>query len=512
MSNSLMVDFMSDVSQTPRQDIDTKPAEPDQSFQDIFNVAREQDISPDEETSDNSVEPDKSKDDEHKTEKTEVAEPAPFPVYRPAEQQQAPTQTDKTDQPREDGKTEIVEKHETKLTPEIGNKASLDPAVAKALELILNRLGKLAESDPSAFKKLMEKLPNLSMRELTQALGITKAQVEALATIIDPDAKLSGKFGAEAIEKMSSKIMEIIAHHKQAEKVVGPHQNHLAPHAKANKNGGDKNAPGKITTRETSSDKPVDEKASLKKMIHKALDAGKPVNSTNQEPPPEATKSNPDHVQRKGTDKATVELVNIIKDMVKASEVPKEIKSVLPHVNELNSNANPTMKGPASGVEKPEARLNVREAFEKHLVEQVIKKVRFNVRTNGISNMTMQLDPPSLGKVNMRVIAHDNIIRAVFMVETQEARMAMENNIESLRTSMNAQGLRVDQIIVTTPDTHAQYKFFGSSKEFGSGDNQQNGSGNTNAQGNGDESDGTNELHEPGTRASVHDGALDIVA
>jgi len=72
--------------------------------------------------------------------------------------------------------------------------------------------------------------------------------------------------------------------------------------------------------------------------------------------------------------------------------------------------------------------------------------------------MTIKLDPPHLGKIDMRVVTHDNMVRAVMITDTREVKAIIENNLENLRSSLNATGLKVDEITVTTADDSSRFR------------------------------------------------------
>jgi len=151
-----------------------------------------------------------------------------------------------------------------------------------------------------------------------------------------------------------------------------------------------------------------------------------------------------------------------------------------------------------------------REQFDRMLIDQIVKKTKINVRPNGVSSMQIQLDPPNLGKVNMKVNVHDNIVKAILVAETKEVRSAIENNIDHLKNSLQNQGLKVDQIIVTTPEGG----FFSRNEElaqsFGQGKNKRDGG----RHGLGEEEDKNLEgaVKDEQARARAHDGALNVVA
>ncbi len=151
-----------------------------------------------------------------------------------------------------------------------------------------------------------------------------------------------------------------------------------------------------------------------------------------------------------------------------------------------------------------------REQFDRMLIDQIVKKTKINVRPNGVSSMQIQLDPPNLGKVKMKVNVHDNIVKAILVAETKEVRGAIESNIDHLKNSLHNQGLKVDQIIVTTSEGGFSARNEELAQSFGQGKNKKDGG----SHGLGDQEDQILEsaVKDEQARARAHDGTLNVVA
>jgi len=143
------------------------------------------------------------------------------------------------------------------------------------------------------------------------------------------------------------------------------------------------------------------------------------------------------------------------------------------------------------------------------LVDQIVRKARINVRANGVSNIVVQIDPPNLGKVSIRISVQDNIVKAYMIAENHEVRSIIENNLDNLKNSMNNQGLKVDQVNVTTAEAYAQDRNETPGNDFGSESNRNN---QRHEPGAGSTTDMEGEMTTAQVRALSHDGVLNIVA
>lgn len=89
------------------------------------------------------------------------------------------------------------------------------------------------------------------------------------------------------------------------------------------------------------------------------------------------------------------------------------------------------------------------------IFEQVVEQVKVTV-TADTSEMEMQLNPESLGKVNLSVVAKEGHITAQFVTENEVARQALESQIQQLRATLGEQGLKVDKVEVSVSDFNFQ--------------------------------------------------------
>jgi len=110
-------------------------------------------------------------------------------------------------------------------------------------------------------------------------------------------------------------------------------------------------------------------------------------------------------------------------------------------------------------------------------------------------------------KIDMRIITHDNQVRAVMVAESHEVKAIIERDIESLRASLNNNGLKVDQITVTTSEEN---HYFRGENLAGRHNSNGSGLGNSSSGASGDfpsaEGDSVADA-----RVSYHDGLLDVI-
>ncbi|MBF0292696.1 MAG: flagellar hook-length control protein FliK [Nitrospinae bacterium] len=124
-----------------------------------------------------------------------------------------------------------------------------------------------------------------------------------------------------------------------------------------------------------------------------------------------------------------------------------------------------------------------RQTFERMVLDQVVEKSRVIVRPNGSSNMVIKLDPPTLGRVDMRIEIKEGVVRAAIVADNHDVKQAIDGNIEALKRSLNASGLKVDEISVTVGGEQGfQFKNDSMAQNAGSqshGDSGRRGHGHT---------------------------------
>lgn len=82
------------------------------------------------------------------------------------------------------------------------------------------------------------------------------------------------------------------------------------------------------------------------------------------------------------------------------------------------------------------------------IVNQVVEQIKVVIKPDQTS-MEMNLNPESLGKVNLVVAQKDGNLTAQFTVQNEIAKEALESQMQTLKENFNLQGLKVDAVEVT---------------------------------------------------------------
>jgi flagellar hook-length control protein FliK len=180
-------------------------------------------------------------------------------------------------------------------------------------------------------------------------------------------------------------------------------------------------------------------------------------------------------VDRKQTDEKPFEKLydtpdeNTGKIQVKVSEetelsasAQKDSENAFPERSTKSSHAGEDYNDVASSIVN---NLNeaVNEAFEAsevnelvdpaRIMEQIVEsaKVTLNQET---TTMEMMLNPENLGKVNLNVSVKEGVVTATLTAQDELVKSAIENQLLTLKESLNNQGLKVEAVEVTV-ESHA---------------------------------------------------------
>lgn len=85
------------------------------------------------------------------------------------------------------------------------------------------------------------------------------------------------------------------------------------------------------------------------------------------------------------------------------------------------------------------------------IVNQVVEKIKVSLGTESTS-MEMQLNPEHLGKVLLNVSSKNGMMTAVFSVQSEEAKAALESQMFTLRENLELRELKVDAVEVNVSD------------------------------------------------------------
>ncbi len=89
------------------------------------------------------------------------------------------------------------------------------------------------------------------------------------------------------------------------------------------------------------------------------------------------------------------------------------------------------------------------------VLDQIVEKIKV-ITLDNESKMSIQLKPEHLGKVNMEIISKQGIMTAHIMVENEKTRALLEQNIQSLRESLESKGLVIQELEVAVGQNQNQ--------------------------------------------------------
>lgn len=135
---------------------------------------------------------------------------------------------------------------------------------------------------------------------------------------------------------------------------------------------------------------------------------------------------------------------------------------------------NLAVKGNENSLSFTEQIANARQMQE--ITKQIVDQIKIMIKPEQTS-MELQLNPESLGKINLSVVAKDGIMTAHFTAQNEMVKEAIESQIQILKDNLNNQGLKVESIEVTV----SNFSFEQSNQTtYGNEKGQQNSSRNRN--------------------------------
>jgi flagellar hook-length control protein FliK len=91
----------------------------------------------------------------------------------------------------------------------------------------------------------------------------------------------------------------------------------------------------------------------------------------------------------------------------------------------------------------------------REIANQIIERIRVTIRPEQ-SSMELQLNPENLGKVNLSVQSKNGIMTAQFVVQNEISKEAIESQLQTLKDTLNQQGIKVEAIEVTVTTYFSQ--------------------------------------------------------
>lgn len=137
---------------------------------------------------------------------------------------------------------------------------------------------------------------------------------------------------------------------------------------------------------------------------------------------------------------------NAQEDAIKYTIKGLESQLTAPGQNETNSIQN--------AFDKTLNAASAKEAPKSDIMSQINSKLT-TLKDESVSKVNIVLKPESLGKVNIEIMSSKDGITARISAQTPEARDILNKNIESLKTTMQAQGVNVNNVSVRVEETQS---------------------------------------------------------
>ncbi|MBI4666621.1 MAG: flagellar hook-length control protein FliK [Nitrospinae bacterium] len=397
--------------------------------------------------------------------------------------------------------------------------------------LVAAKAAELAATDPYAYQQMLSSLDNMSMKDLFTALGMSAEEINSLSEKIDLTAPVSEEMKTALVSGDAAKIASALTTLTElpvAETIAVSSNEQVSQAASdaSQKNSevsrtdysAAKSSDSTTENKTAVAQEPASQESSLSNSSADNSGSQSSLNANSQNAAPAATLNTKTEnlVVAQGIETANAAQAaqtaspNAQAEAAKPNLTVVNSKSAVDGASTAGSTNSATAKGDSAATQTRATTESTRQLLERSVMSQIVDKARIIVRPNGTSNMTMRMDPPNLGKVDMRLEVTDNSVKAVFVAESREVKSIIESNLENLKTSLNQSGIKVDEISVTTADDRG-FQFRNENQA------QNAGSGNTRRQGNGRGgfSDAGHEGDAPesnGHAALRHNGILDVVA
>lgn len=105
----------------------------------------------------------------------------------------------------------------------------------------------------------------------------------------------------------------------------------------------------------------------------------------------------------------------------------------------------PTVKAPEAQQQPLTGSPDVRFAQDNH--PQIVSGIRGELLPNG-GSMTLKLDPPELGALQVQLHMRDGTMTATFQTSNDDATRMLSHSLSSLKSSLESQGINVDKLQV----------------------------------------------------------------
>ncbi|MBI4829663.1 MAG: flagellar hook-length control protein FliK [Nitrospinae bacterium] len=348
--------------------------------------------------------------------------------------------------------------------------------IDRLANLLTAKLNELAARDPGQFDKLMEKFSGMTMRDLARELDVSLRASEKLAEFVDLDQPIANSFEEGKLDKLIARLAAAQLNGAQT------HKNEQAS---------------------TSGEQPFSDALKESKAERSKTPAAQNAEGKNSQSAAGQQQGRAHGAEAYAAAQETANGQSARGAAAKVTGGSVEMGAAAGHTHGKAQAAN------AGAVKTPQA---PRGEFDRSLIDQIIKNARFSTRANGVSNMVIHLEPAHLGKVNMKITVQDNVVKAMMIAENPEVRGAIEANLETLRASLQGQGLKVDQIVVAAPESGLDGRDSSFAQQFDQANGGHAGEEPAlfGAAASADEEEFTAASLE--TSGAVHDGAVHVIA
>ncbi|WP_313016848.1 flagellar hook-length control protein FliK [Acetoanaerobium noterae] len=93
-------------------------------------------------------------------------------------------------------------------------------------------------------------------------------------------------------------------------------------------------------------------------------------------------------------------------------------------------------------------KVDVRNNQFMQMISKIADEIRLNVDKNK-NEMTIKLQPETLGKLTVKISSENGVMNASFFAENDKAKNMIENNMIELKNSLEKQGIQVQNLTVT---------------------------------------------------------------
>lgn len=166
------------------------------------------------------------------------------------------------------------------------------------------------------------------------------------------------------------------------------------------------------------------------------------------------------HVEKKNTefDSTVTEdapevKVDTLQDTEKFNDTSKDTGNDMMH-----NNQSPTF-GLAENIVNAIEELNVEMDIEpQQIVRQIVDEIRVSVNEN-VSSLEMQLNPESLGKLNIQLVSKNGEVTANIVAQSEAVKEVIESQITMLKETLLEQGIKIEAVEVTVASRSFEENF-----------------------------------------------------